>query len=69
VTRVIAIADSDSYLKWSAATLRRFPPGYQSRQLMIANPVLPSVAQIRALSVEPIETVSFGAVRRMLRRD
>lgn len=69
MTRVIAIADSDSYLKWSVATLGRLPSAYSSRQLMIANPVLPSAAQIRAVSAEPVETLSFGAVRRMLRRD
>jgi hypothetical protein len=69
VTRVIAIADSDSYLKWSAGTVRRLPSGYSSRQLMIANPVLPSASQIRAVSAEPVETLSFGAVRRMLRRE
>ena len=68
MTRVIAIADSDSYLKWSVATLRRLPSAYSRRQLMVANPVLPSAAQIRAVSVEPVETLSFGAVGRMLRR-
>ena len=40
VTRVIAIADSDSYLKWSVATLGRLPSAYTTRQLVIANPVL-----------------------------
>jgi hypothetical protein len=36
---------------------------------MVANPVLPSAAQIRAVIVEPVETLSFRAVRRMLRRE
>ena len=69
MTWVVAIADSDSYLKWSAATLRRLPSAYTSRQLVIANPVLPSAAQIRAASAGPAEIGSFGAVRRILRSE
>ena len=36
--RVLAIADTDSYLKWSAATLEALPESWESTQLLIANP-------------------------------
>ena len=48
MTRVIAISDSDSYLKWSVATLRALPASWSSTQLVVKNPVLPSPEQARA---------------------
>ena len=53
--RVLAIADTDSYLKWSAATLEALPDFWESTQLLIENPVMPSLAQIRAASKRPVE--------------
>ena len=46
--RVLAIADTDSYLKWSAATLDALPTSWGSAQLLIENPVMPSAAQMQA---------------------
>lgn len=47
---VVALADSDSYLKWAAATLDRVMPDAERRIIVVANPVMPSVAQ-RAAAV------------------
>ena len=43
--RILAVADSDSYLKWSAATLAVLPADYQPTQLVVANPLTPSREQ------------------------
>lgn len=44
--RVVAVADSDSYVKWAAATLAVLPA--ETRLLLVDTPVRPSPAQIRA---------------------
>ena len=67
--RVLAIADTDSYLKWSATTLDSLPSSWESSQLLIENPVMPSEAQIRAVSKRPVEVVSHAALRRRIRLD
>ena len=48
--RLLAIADTDSYLKWSSATLATLTPGWQRSQVVVENPVMPSAAQMRAAS-------------------
>ncbi|MFN4000544.1 DUF6716 putative glycosyltransferase [Microcella sp.] len=45
---VVALVDSDSYLKWGAATLDRVVPDADRRLVIVANPVMPSAAQRRA---------------------
>ena len=67
--RVLAIADTDSYLKWSAATLDALPRGWESAQLLIENPVMPSAAQIRAASRRRVDVLSNAAVIRRIRRE
>ena len=62
---VLAVADTDSYLKWSMATLRHLPAAWTRTQLVVANPVQPSPAQIRAVGDEPVGVVSR---RRLLTR-
>jgi hypothetical protein len=42
---VVALADSDSYLKWGAATLDRVVPDEERHIIVVANPVMPSSAQ------------------------
>lgn len=42
---VVALADSDSYLKWAAATLDRIAPDAERHVIVVANPVMPSAAQ------------------------
>jgi hypothetical protein len=66
--RVLAISDTDSYLKWSAATLDALPASWESSQVLITNPALPSTAQIRAASSRPVEVLSHAGLRRLIRR-
>jgi hypothetical protein len=65
--RVLAIADTDSYLKWSAATLEALPDSWESTQLLVQNPVMPSAAQIRAASTRPVEVLTNAALVRRIR--
>jgi hypothetical protein len=67
--RVLAVADTDSYLKWSAATLDALPNCWESAQLLIENPVMPSTAQIRAASSRMVEVLSHAGVKRRIRRE
>jgi hypothetical protein len=67
--RVLAIADTDSYLKWSAATLDALPHSWESSQLLIKNPVMPSAAQIRTASSRPVEVLSHTSVLRRIRNE
>lgn len=46
--RVLAVADSDSYLKWAAALLDRFDPSYEHELVIVQTPVEPSRGQIRS---------------------
>jgi hypothetical protein len=65
--RLLAIADTDSYLKWSAATLEALPSSWKSTQLIIENPVMPSAAQIGAVSSRPVEVLTNAEVVRRIR--
>jgi hypothetical protein len=65
--RVLAIADTDSYLKWSVATLEALPSSWQSTQLIIENPVMPSAAQIRAVASRHVEVLPSAEVVRRIR--
>lgn len=44
--RLIAVADSDSYVKWGAATLDRTPAHWQRDLVVIRTPALPSDSQL-----------------------
>ena len=64
--RVLAIADSDSYLKWSSATLGALPPSWLPSQVVVENPVMPSAAQMQAASTLPMQVLDrAGIVRRL----
>ena len=65
--RVLAVADTDSYLKWSATTLDALPSCWESRQLLIQNPIMPSETQIRAASNRRVEIVSHAGLKRRIR--
>jgi hypothetical protein len=67
--RVLAIADTDSYLKWSAPTLEALPASWESTQVLIENPVMPSPTQIRAASDRPVEVLTHAALVRRIRSD
>jgi hypothetical protein len=67
--RVLAVADTDSYLKWSAATLEALPRSWESTQLLIENPVMPSAEQIKAACNRPVDVLTHTAVVRRVRLD
>jgi hypothetical protein len=46
--RVVAIADSDSYVKWGASLASRMPDHWNVTLVVIANPVLPSAEQLES---------------------
>jgi hypothetical protein len=49
--RALAIADSDSYVKWGAATLDRLPPDWEKDLVVLRTPVLPSAGQLSSALV------------------
>lgn len=70
MTRVLAVADADSYLKWGTALLDRLPGSWERRLLLISSPITPSADQAAAAATGmPVERVSLGRLRRLLRRD
>lgn len=46
--RVLAIADSDSYLKWAAGLLDQLPGHWDRRLAVVRSPIAPSAEQIRS---------------------
>ncbi len=69
MVRVLAVADTDSYLKWSLATLERLPAGWSTRQVLVRNVVMPSAAQVAAAGRgRPVETLGLpGLTARLVR--
>ncbi|MBP2415614.1 hypothetical protein JOF54_000536 [Microlunatus capsulatus] len=73
--RVLAVADTDSYLKWGVATLATLPAGWQSRQVLLRNAVMPSPAQVAAAGraggdpATPVETLGLPALAALLLRE
>ena len=65
--RLLAIADTDSYLKWSAETLVTLPSDWQRSQVVVENPVMPSEGQIRAASSLPVQVLDRAGIARRLR--
>lgn len=65
--RVLAIADTDSYHKWSAATLEALPDSWESTQVLVENPVMPSATQIRATCKRPVGVLTHAALVRLIR--
>src|SRR5690606_9395809 len=46
--KVLAVADSDSYLKWAAGLLDALPEGWTTLLTVVRTPIAPSPEQIRA---------------------
>jgi Putative glycosyltransferase (DUF6716) len=69
MTAVLAVADTDSYLKWGAATLTAMPADWHRSMLVIDNPVAPSRAQIEGATSIPVEICSRAAVLRRIRAE
>ncbi|PRY68873.1 hypothetical protein B0I08_10378 [Glaciihabitans tibetensis] len=66
--RVLAIGDSDSYVKWGAAVLERMPAHWEKSMVIIGTPVVPSGAQLEAalssssLAVDDVPIVELADV-------
>jgi hypothetical protein len=75
VVRVLAVSDTDSYLKWSLATLGTLPAGWLSRQVLLRNAAMPSTGQVEAArrtSTEhtfPVTTLSLPALLALVARE
>jgi hypothetical protein len=73
--RVLAVADTDSYLKWGVATLASLPAGWQRRQVLLRNAVMPSPSQVAAAGrvagepALPVETLTLPALLALLVRE
>lgn len=63
---VLAIADTDSYLKWSVTTLAAMPMGWRKTQVVVSNPVAPSVSQMRAASRSFVAVLSAAEIRQQI---
>jgi hypothetical protein len=69
--KVLAVADSDSYLKWAACLLRDLPSGCETELAVIRTPITPSPAQIHAAvdgSAADPPVLSARALRRAAER-
>jgi len=60
--KLLAVADSDSYVKWGAALLSRAPAGWDRRLVVLASPVLPSADQLSAALATAGRSIARPAV-------
>jgi hypothetical protein len=67
--QVLAVADTDSYLKWAAATLAAMPPEWLGTILVIDNPAMPSAAQMVAATQLPVEVSDRRAILHRIRTE
>jgi hypothetical protein len=54
---ILAIADSDSYVKWGAALLGQAPDAWERSLIVLASPVLPSGEQLAAALGDTTEAI------------
>ncbi|MCF6469603.1 hypothetical protein FAF44_14560 [Nonomuraea sp. MG754425] len=68
--RVLAVADSDSYLKWAACLLGDLPAGCVTELVVVRTPIAPSQEQIAAAvgGAQPPPVLSARSVRRLAER-
>ena len=66
---MLAVADTDSYLKWGAATLDAMPAHWRTTQVVVDNPVRPSAAQVAAATARPVEVLDRAALLRRIRAE
>lgn len=67
--RVLAVADSDSYLKWTAGLLDQLPADWPRTLTLVRSPIVPSAEQIRsALSGTAAATPEVLTARELVRR-
>jgi len=61
--RVVAIADSDSYLKWAGSLLSAMPGDWERELILVKTPVMPSASQRRAaLALSDIDPESVACL-------
>src|SRR5690242_14515804 len=65
---VLAVADSDAYLRWSAATLAAMPAGWTRRQVVVRSPATPSSAQMRAATGGAVEVLGLTRLLGLIER-
>ncbi|MEV0612675.1 DUF6716 putative glycosyltransferase [Nonomuraea sp. NPDC050404] len=67
---MLAVADSDSYLKWAACLLGDLPPGCVTELVVVRTPIAPSPEQIAAAvgGLEAPPVLSARSVRRLAER-
>lgn len=65
--RILAVSDSDSYLKWSHALLRQ-THGHATHEVVLGNVLAPSPTQVRAATGQDIERVSMAGFLARVRR-
>lgn len=66
--RLVVVADSDSYLKWSCALVAQLGEGWQVRVLLVSSPITPSPAQVLAAAGRPITPLPFTRTLALLAR-
>ena len=59
---ILAIADSDSYVKWGATLLGQIPEDWQRSLIVLASPVLPSGTQLAAALTGTAESIAAPAI-------
>lgn len=64
--RILAVSDSDSYLKWSHALLAR-AAGHEIHEVVLGNVLSPSATQIVAATGRSLERLNLPAVVRRVR--
>lgn len=70
--RVVALADTDSYVKWAAALLDTLPTGSEAHLLVVETPLVVSPAQLQsalvgsALSIERVHRVEFDSLPQLI---
>lgn len=69
MVRVLAVADSDSYLKWTSATCTALPAQWETEQIVITTPITPSRAQIEAATTAQVPVISLAQLLWRLARE
>ena len=69
MVHVLAVADTDSYLKWSVSTLATLPAGWTSHQVLLRNAVMPSPDQVAAAGQPDVEVVGLTRLLALLVRE
>lgn len=70
--RIVALADTDSYVKWAAALLGSLPAGSDAELLVVETPLAVSPAQLQTallgsgMSAERVRRVQFADLQRLL---